>query len=89
MRIDTLLTNARITTLDPARPTASAIGVLDGRVVGFDEELDGITADVRHDLRGAPVVPGFNDAHLHFSVLGREMTQLDLSAEAAPTLEAL
>ena len=89
MRIDTVLTNARITTLDPARPTASAIGVLDGRVVGFDEELDGITADVRHDLRGAPVVPGFNDAHLHFSVLGREMTQLDLSAEAAPTLEAL
>jgi predicted amidohydrolase YtcJ len=89
MRIDTVLTNARITTLDPARPTASAIGVLGGRIVGLDEELDGISADVRHDLGGAPVVPGFNDAHLHFSVLGKEMTQLDLSAEAAPTLDAL
>ena len=89
MRIDTVLTNARITTLDPARPTASAIGILGGRVVGLDEELDGIAADVRHDLGGAPVVPGFNDAHLHFSVLGREMTQLDLSAEAAPSLDVL
>ncbi len=89
MRIDTVLTNARITTLDPARPTASAIGVLGGRVVGFDEELDGVTADLRHDLGGAPVVPGFNDAHQHFSVLGKEMSQLDLSAEAAPTLDAL
>ncbi|GAB3576339.1 amidohydrolase [Amycolatopsis endophytica] len=89
MRIDTILTGARVTTLDPARPRAHSIGILHGRVVGFDEELDGVTADERHDLGGAPVVPGFNDAHLHFSMLGKEMTQLDLSAEAAPTLDAL
>ncbi|WP_027929529.1 amidohydrolase [Amycolatopsis thermoflava] len=89
MRIDTIITNARITTLDPARPRARSVGVLHGRIAGFDEELDGVTADARHDLGGAPVVPGFNDAHLHFSMLGKEMTQLDLSAEAAPTLDAL
>ncbi|MFJ8816684.1 amidohydrolase [Amycolatopsis thermoflava] len=89
MRIDTIITNARITTLDPARPRAHSVGVLHGRIAGFDEELDGVTADARHDLGGAPVVPGFNDAHLHFSMLGKEMTQLDLSAEAAPTLDAL
>jgi predicted amidohydrolase YtcJ len=89
VRIDVILSNARITTLDRARPRASALGVLAGRVVGLDEELDGVTAVEHHDLGGAYVVPGFNDAHLHFSVLGKEMTQLDLSFEAAPTLDAL
>jgi predicted amidohydrolase YtcJ len=89
MRIDTILTNARVTTLDPARPQARSIGILGGRIVGVDEELDGVTADERIDLGGAPVVPGFNDAHLHFSMLGKEMVQLDLSYEAAPTLDEL
>lgn len=89
MRIDTILGNARITTLDAARPTAHTVGILDGRIVGFDEELHGVTAAERYDLGGAPVVPGFNDAHFHFSMVGVEMTQLDLSHPSAPTLEAL
>lgn len=89
MRIDTIIHNARITTADTARPRASRIGILDGRIVGFDEELEGVAADERIDLGGAPAVPGFNDAHLHFSSLGLEMGQVDLSFEAAPTLDAL
>ncbi|GAA1316459.1 amidohydrolase [Leucobacter albus] len=89
MRIDTIIENARITTVDPARPSASRLGIWNGLIVGVDEELDGLTADTRIDLGGAPVVPGFNDAHFHFSMLGLEMTQLDLSPELAPTLEAL
>lgn len=89
MRIDRIIENARITTVDPARPRASSIGILHGRVVGLDEELDGVDADERIDLAGAPVVPGFNDAHIHFSMVGLETTQLDLAAEAAPTLDEL
>ncbi|MCD1572475.1 amidohydrolase [Agromyces mediolanus] len=89
MRIDTILSNARITTLDPERPTANRVGILGGRVVGFDEELHGVVADEQLDLGGAPVVPGFNDAHLHFSMLGKEQVQLDLAFEQAPTLDAL
>ena len=89
MKIDTILINGRIRTLDDRRPTATSIGILGGRVVGLDEQLDGVRADRVIDLGGAPVVPGFNDAHLHFSMLGREMTQLDLSIERVPTLEAL
>ncbi|MGK0722691.1 amidohydrolase [Leucobacter sp. W1478] len=34
-------------------------------------------------------MPGFNDAHFHFSMVGMEMTQLDLSPDRAPTLDAL
>ncbi|WP_017793301.1 amidohydrolase [Leucobacter salsicius] len=89
MRIDTIIENARITTVDPGRPRAQRVGILGGRIVGFDEELEGVTADSRIDLGGAPVVPGFNDAHFHFSMVGLEMTQLDISPTVAPTLEVL
>ncbi|MBP6684972.1 MAG: amidohydrolase [Leucobacter sp.] len=89
MRIDTILENARITTVDSRRPSATRVGIWNGRIVGFDEQLDGLSATHRVDLGGAPVVPGFNDAHFHFSMLGTEMTQLDLSPAAAPTLDAL
>jgi predicted amidohydrolase YtcJ len=89
MRIDTIIDNARITTVDPARPTARRLGIFGGRIAGFDEELDGVTAQERIDLDGAPVVPGFNDAHFHFSMVGLEMQQLDLASEEAPTLEEL
>lgn len=89
MLVDTIIENARITTMDPKRPQASRLGIFAGRIIGFDEALDGISAEVRIDLDGAPVVPGFNDAHMHFSALGLRMDQLDLSAQEAPTLDAL
>lgn len=89
MRIDTIIHNASIRTLDPGRPFANAIGVFAGRIVGLDEELDGIDADERIDLGGAPVVPGFHDAHLHFSLLGQKLMKLDLSYDACPSLDAV
>lgn len=89
MLVDTIIENARITTMDPKRPTATRLGIFAGRIIGFDEALDGVSAEVRIDLDGAPVVPGFNDAHMHFSALGLRMDQLDLSAKEVPTLDAL
>ncbi|WP_144719011.1 amidohydrolase [Agrococcus jejuensis] len=87
MRLDAILEHGRIWTGDADRPTASRIGVIGGRVVGLDEELDGLTADTVVDLGGAPVVPGFHDAHLHFSLYGQKLLRLDLSAPACPTLD--
>lgn len=89
MKIDTILENGRIYTADPTKPVAHRIGILHGKVVGHDAELEGIEADQVIDLGGAPVVPGFNDAHMHFSMMGIEMARLDLSYETTPTLEAL
>lgn len=89
MRIDTIIDNARITTVDPQRPKASRIGIWKGKIVGLDEELDWLSAEKHIDLGGAPVFPGFNDSHFHFSMVGLEMTQLDLSPGKVPTLEAL
>lgn len=89
MRIDALFANARFTTLDPGRPYATRLGVLNGRIAGFDEELDGVTADRVYDLGGAPVVPGFNDAHHHLSMRGLRLGEVDLGEHAVATLDEL
>lgn len=89
MQIATIYINARITTLDRARPSAHRLGVQAGRIIGFDEELDGVGAARIVDLGGAPVVPGFNDAHYHLSAFGVRLLQLDLRAEVVDTLEEL
>jgi predicted amidohydrolase YtcJ len=69
--IDTTVENARIRTLDPARPAATRLGSLHGRIIGLDEELDGVRARHVHDLGGAAVLPGFHDAHQHLSKRGQ------------------
>lgn len=86
MHLDALFTGGRITTMDPDRPSAHSLGVVDGLVVGFDEELRGCTAYRRHDLAGAPVVPGFHDAHHHLSARGHELGLCDVSPSAVRDL---
>jgi predicted amidohydrolase YtcJ len=89
VRLDVLFVNGRFTTMDPHRPTATRLGVIAGRIVGLDDELEGCRADLVHDLRGAPVVPGFHDAHYHLSARGQELQHCDISPTATPTLAAL
>ncbi|MER7077476.1 hypothetical protein SAMN02982929_03604 [Saccharopolyspora kobensis] len=89
MHLDVLFTNGDITTLDPDRPTASRMGVLGGVLVGLDDDLDGCTAAEVIDLRGAPVVPGFHDAHHHLSMRGQRSLQLDLRPSAVTSMDAL
>jgi predicted amidohydrolase YtcJ len=74
-----LLTNARIHTLDPARPSASALVIDGGRLlaVGGDElsaEFDGAE---REDLGGRVVLPGLNDAHLHLQEYALSLQIID------------
>lgn len=89
MRIDAIVENARIRTMDPERPVASRLGILHGRVVGLDEDLDGVTADRHFDLDGAPVLPGFHDAHYHLMLTGFRLAAIDVRMSAAPTMEAV
>ncbi|MFG2891323.1 amidohydrolase [Streptomyces sp. NPDC048248] len=79
MQLDLLVRDARIRTLDPERPTASAIGVLHGAVVGLDEDVVHLPARRVLDAGGATVLPGFNDAHCHTAWFGLTLNQLDVS----------
>jgi len=66
---DLILRNARITTLDAALPSASAIAFADGRVlaVGDDAQVMAHAGDGTRviDAGGRRLVPGLNDSHTH------------------------
>jgi hypothetical protein len=72
-----LFHNAVVHTVDDRRPRASWFTVLGGKFqrVG-DGELP--AASRRVDLRGAVVVPGFVDSHVHFFQTGIDQLQIDL-----------
>lgn len=89
MRIDAVYVNGHIRTLDPDRPHAQRLGVLHGRIVGLDEELDGVVAEQVVDLCGAHVLPGFHDAHHHLSATGERLASLDLRPGRVDTLDKL
>lgn len=89
MKIDAILDNGAIYTGDWGRPFARTIGIHNGIVVGLDEDLAGVDAATYIDLDGRCTVPGFNDAHMHFSTMGVEMSQLDISYSVADSLDAL
>ena len=67
---DTLIVNARVSTLDPRRPSAQAIAIKGERIlaVGSEAELD-VYKNMNTrviDAGGRSVIPGINDAHTHF-----------------------
>ena len=89
--LDLLIRGARIRTVDPARPAATAIGIWNGLVVGLDEDVLGLPARATVDADDAVMVPGFHDAHCHTTSYGLGLVLLDLTAVkgAAATLHAV
>ena len=84
---DLLFTGGPVLTMDPARSRATALAVRGGRIiaVGHDEvrELAGPRTEIV-DLRGRPLLPGFQDAHIHAVAGGVELGQCDLSGTTDP-----
>ncbi len=66
---DLIVRNARITTLDPKRPAASAIAVANGVVVAVGDEatvMQKAGSNTRViDAQGRRLIPGLNDSHTH------------------------
>jgi predicted amidohydrolase YtcJ len=67
--VDTILFNGRVATMDPARPSATAVAIEDGRflAVGDDREILALrtSATVVIDLNRRSVIPGLIDSHTH------------------------
>ncbi len=82
MKVDTLLTNGDVYTLDPRVPEAQAVAINAGRIVGVGTSAGIVShfeGKVSIDLRGAFVLPGLTDGHCHISELGFSLTTLDLT----------
>lgn len=69
-KADLILYNARLYTVDPARPWAEAVACAHGRIVavGSNEEILDLADRTtrRIDAGGRLVLPGLTDAHVHF-----------------------
>ena len=90
-RVDLALVGGRVRTLDPGRPFASAVAIADGEIVavGDDAEIRALARGGAEtiDLRGASVVPGLTDSHIH-PILGAEET-LGADLSGVRTLDAV
>ncbi|MDX2152060.1 MAG: amidohydrolase [Bryobacteraceae bacterium] len=77
---DLVVTNANIYTVDPARPRAKALAVRGGRIIAVGDDVSAHSGPKtqRLDLRGATVVPGFIDSHVHMRGLGTQIETFDL-----------
>lgn len=67
---DLIVTNAKIWTVDKAHPQAEALAAIGGRIVAVGSAAE---VDAWHgpqtkvvDAQGKLLLPGFNDAHVHF-----------------------
>lgn len=82
MQATLILTNARILTMDPARPRAAAIALAGERILALGarapiEALAGPGTEVI-DCKGATLLPGFVESHLHLVLGGAELQHLAL-----------
>ena len=85
---DLIVTHARIWTVDRAQPQAQALAVLGERIVAVGSSADVDAWRGPHtrvvDARGRRVLPGFNDAHVHFIDGGDQLTRVQLTDAATP-----
>jgi predicted amidohydrolase YtcJ len=80
MKLDLVIDNARVHTMDPLHPVAARLGIWRGRVAGLDEEVDGDDAARVVDAGGRTVLPGFVDCHTHLVWQGLALGTVDISA---------
>jgi hypothetical protein len=80
---DLIITHANIWTVDPARPSAQALAVIGERIVdvGTEEEVSAWRGRQTRviDAGGKLVLPGFNDAHVHFVSGGAQLDSVQLN----------
>ena len=83
-----IIANGNIRTMDRNHPTAEAIAIHGNRIiaVGANDEirkLAGANTKVI-DAKGQLVLPGFNDAHVHFMSGGSQLSSVDLRDANTP-----
>ena len=81
-KADLAVVDARVWTGDPDRPAADAVATRGDRVVAIGrEQVDELIGPGTRVVQagGAQVLPGFQDAHVHAPVAGRQLNRLWLN----------
>jgi predicted amidohydrolase YtcJ len=85
-KIDLLLYNGKIYTVDKQFSVKEAVAIKNGRIVATgtsDELLDTYAALSKLDLKGRAVYPGFIDAHCHFYGYSTDLLKCDLTGTSS------
>jgi predicted amidohydrolase YtcJ len=85
---DLVIRNARVWTVDSSRPEAEAVAVLGDRIVavGSTQEVDTWRGSKTQivDAGGKRLLPGFHDAHVHFTEGGAQLDSVQLNDATSP-----
>jgi predicted amidohydrolase YtcJ len=85
---DLIVRNAKVWTVDKSQPTAQAVAVLGDRIVavGSNAEVDAWRGPRTRviDAGGKLLLPGFDDAHVHFVQAGAALANLQLHEVTSP-----
>ena len=85
---DLVITRANVWTGDAAQPEAKGIAIVADRIVavGGADEIERWRGSATREINagGRRVVPGFNDAHVHFVDGGRQLDNVDLKDADTP-----
>ncbi len=85
---DMVIVHGHVWTVDPQRPRAEALAIRGGRIaaVGSDSEIAKWIgpSTKKIDAQGKSVLPGFIDAHVHFSTGGGEISSVHLRDANTP-----
>jgi len=85
---DLIIVNANVHTIDNQQPHAEAIAILGNRIaaVGSNNDIQRLKGSQTRviDAKGQLVLPGFNDAHVHFMSGGFQLSSVDLRDADTP-----
>ncbi len=85
---DLVITNANIRTMDAKRTVARSMAIINGKIVAIGPDSNTrpfIGSRTRViDAGGKTVIPGFNDAHVHFMETGYQLASVDLRDAKTP-----
>src|SRR5262245_49522634 len=85
---DLIIHNAVVRTMDAQRPVVEAVAISDSRIAatGADREIKLLAGPQTRiiDARGQLVLPGFNDAHVHFLAGVFQLSNVDLRNADSP-----
>jgi predicted amidohydrolase YtcJ len=85
---DLVIIDANIHTMDSQRPGAEAVAVYGARIiaVGSNADIKRLAGDHTRviDAKGALLLPGFDDSHVHFLSGGFQLSSVDLRDAQTP-----
>ncbi len=88
MAADIIVVNAKVRTMDPAKPLAEAVAITANRItdVGSSAEISQLAGPRTQviDAGGRLVLPGFNDSHVHFVSGGFHISGIHLRDAKTP-----